>query len=174
MHDWKKLLDNTITDIKNTMIQTKEWRNSAILKILTNLHLEIHNETRWSSKCKILQKCVHIRSRLIETSSHQYSNIDINNSTASKHRVTKFTRWIKDTDVIIIYMFFLNMVKDPFFLYSSNFDSNPLFLTLILILHTVVTYDRSVTLSDLIAHTRQRQTAAYDFSFSHKKNPKYT
>ena len=51
-----KSLDNTIYDIKQTMIQAKEMKNSAVLRTLTGLQPEIHNETRWSSKCKMLKK----------------------------------------------------------------------------------------------------------------------
>ena len=87
------------------MIQAKELKNSAVLRTLTDLHPEIHNETRWSGKCKMLQKWIRIRSELIETSSHQDSNIDINDNTAyKKNRVTKFTKWTKEANVITIYM----------------------------------------------------------------------
>lgn len=56
----QKSLNNTITDIKNTMIQEQELKNSAVLRMLTDLQPEIHNETRWSSKRKMLQKRIRI------------------------------------------------------------------------------------------------------------------
>ena len=52
----------------------------------------------------MLQTWISIRSELIEASSHQDSNIDINDSTAYKNRVTEFTTWMKEADVITIYM----------------------------------------------------------------------
>ena len=86
------------------MIQAKELKNSAVLRTLTDLQPEIHNETRWSGKCKMLQKWIRIRSELIEASSHPNSNIEINDSLAYKNRVNKFTKWMKEADVITIYM----------------------------------------------------------------------
>ena len=86
------------------MIQGKELKNSAVLRTLTDLQPEIHNETRWSGKCKILQKWIRIKIDLIEVSPHQDSNIDINDSTAYKYRVTEFTKWMKEGNVITIYM----------------------------------------------------------------------
>ena len=52
----------------------------------------------------MLQEWIRIRSELIEASSHQDSNIEINDSAAYKDRVTKFTKWMKKADVIAIYM----------------------------------------------------------------------
>ena len=97
-------LDNTISDIKQTIIQVKKLKNSAVLRTLTDLQPDIHNETRWSSKYKMLQKWIRIRSELIEASSHQDSNIEINDSLSYKNCVTKFTKWMKEVDVITIYM----------------------------------------------------------------------
>ena len=74
------------------MIQANELKHSVVLIILTNLQPEIHNETRWSSKYKMLQKYIRIRIELNEASSHQDSNININDSTAFKNFVTKFTK----------------------------------------------------------------------------------
>ena len=90
-----KSLGSTISDIKQTMIQAKELKNSAVLRTLTDLQPEIHTETRWSGKCKILQKWIRIRSELIEASSHPNSNIEINDSLAYKNHVNKFTKWMK-------------------------------------------------------------------------------
>ena len=47
----------------------------------TNLKVEIHNETRWSRKYKMLQNLIRIRSDLIEASFHQDSGIEISYST---------------------------------------------------------------------------------------------
>ena len=87
-----KSLYNTVNNIKNTMIQAKELKNSTVLITLTELKLEIHNETRWSRKCKMLQKWIPMRNKLIDASFHLHTNIEINDSTAYKNRVTKFTR----------------------------------------------------------------------------------
>ena len=100
----KKSLVNTISDIMQTMIQAKKSKNSAVLRTLTDLHPEIHTETRWSSKCKMLQKWIRIRSELIEASSHQDSNIEINDSISYNTRVAKFTKWMKEADVTTIHM----------------------------------------------------------------------
>ena len=70
----------------------------------TNLKVEIHNKTRWSRKYKMLQNLIRIRSDLIEASFHQDSGIEINYSTAYENRVTKFTKWMKEVDVIAIYI----------------------------------------------------------------------
>ena len=43
-------------------------------------------------------------SDLIEASSHQDSNIKINDSLSYKNRVAKFTKWTKEENVITIYM----------------------------------------------------------------------
>ena len=52
----------------------------------------------------MLQKWTRIRSDLIEASSHQDSNIKINDSLLYKIRVTKFTKRMKEADVITIYI----------------------------------------------------------------------
>ena len=86
------------------MIQVKELKNSAVTRTLTGLQPEIRDETRWSGKCKMLKKWIRIRSELIKASSYQDSNIEINNSAAYKHCVTKFTKRTKEADVITICM----------------------------------------------------------------------
>ena len=86
------------------MIHEKELKNSTVLRTLTDLQPDIHNERRWSGKCKMLQKLIRIKSELIEASSYQDSNIEINDSLLYKNRVTKFTKWMKEADVIIIYI----------------------------------------------------------------------
>ena len=40
----------------------------------------------------------------MEASSHPNSTIEINDSLAYKNRVNKFTNWMKEADVITIYM----------------------------------------------------------------------
>ena len=52
----------------------------------------------------MLQKWIRIRSELIKTSSHQDSNNEINDSLSYKNCVTKLTKWMKEIDVITIYM----------------------------------------------------------------------
>ena len=78
-------MENTINDIKYTMIQAEELKNSAALRILMDLQPEIHNETRWSGKGKMIQKRIRIRSELIEASSDHNSNNDINDNTTYKN-----------------------------------------------------------------------------------------
>ena len=85
-------MDNTINDIKNTMIQTIELKKTALWRILTYLKPETDNETRWSRNYKKIQKWTRIRIKLIEASSHQDSDIEINDSTVYKYRVAKFTK----------------------------------------------------------------------------------
>ena len=79
-------------------------KSSTVLRILTDLQPKIKNKTRRSGKHKMLQKWIRIRSELIDASFHQDSNIDINDNTTYKNRVTKFSRLIKEMDVITIYM----------------------------------------------------------------------
>ena len=78
-------------------------KNSAVLRILTDLQPAIHNETRWFGKCKMLQKWIRIRSELIDVSFRQDSNIDISDSAVYKNREIKLTKWTKEADVITIY-----------------------------------------------------------------------
>ena len=62
------------------MIQAKELKKYALLRILVDLKQNIFIETCWYSKYKMLQKRMCIRSDLIDDSSHKDSNIKINNS----------------------------------------------------------------------------------------------
>ena len=47
---------------------------------------------------------MRIRGDLIEASSQQNLNIDLNDSTEYNNRLAEFTRWMKEADVITIYM----------------------------------------------------------------------
>ena len=68
-------------------------------------------------------------SELIEASSHQDSNIEINDGTTYKNRVTKFTKRMKEADVITICMqkeyITLEECRSAFNLFSKTVEKKP-------------------------------------------------
>ena len=62
----KFIYENDMHDINNAIIQVKELKKYTVLRTLIDLKPEIHNETHWSRKWKMLQKLIHNRSELTE------------------------------------------------------------------------------------------------------------
>lgn len=91
MVDSAQGLNNTIESVHNTMKACKlKLNNAAILRNLTVLKPQFHNNTRWSSMFHMLQCFVLIRNMLVEVSEHVESDIEMNTSEQFKIKVIKY------------------------------------------------------------------------------------
>jgi hypothetical protein len=99
-------LSNAIDAVHEMMLAAKQKpKNAALLRNLTGLKPAIHNKTRWSGKRMMLKRWVATRDELIEVASSDESvDVTINTAENFKARVEKFTRQMREINVVKVRM----------------------------------------------------------------------
>ena len=94
-----------LDSIHDTMVAVKgSLKNSAVLRISTNLKPEMGNDTRWTGWGIMLRKYVKIHHKLLEASENVDANIPIHIRLSFKCRAEKQALLFEDIDSIDVSM----------------------------------------------------------------------
>ena len=93
------------SSIHETMSQCrKKLKNAALLRNLVNLVPVLHNKTRWSGKLYMLQRFLRIRDELTTVAEDENSDIQINQTTQFKNKVTRYCNYMMQINYSTTYM----------------------------------------------------------------------